>query len=194
MRSNVALRMMATAALATGAASLVRGQAADVPFRATAFAVDIGNSGPAAAERIELNVDRWSTDAERDQLLAAYTGKGAAGMLTALQKTRRVGTMRVRASLGYELHYARRTPDQDGGERIVLATDRPIEYWETRQWRPIRDFPFTVIEIHVNASGEGEGRMSVAAKVTYSEATGSLEMENYANQAVQLQSVRLDAR
>lgn len=193
MRTEVAHGVVAAVVLAVSASGIAGGQAADVPFRATAFAVDIGNSGPAAAERIELNVDRWSTDAERSRLFAAFTTDGPRGMLTALQRTRRVGTMRVRSSLGYELHYARKTPAPDGGAEIVLATDRPIEYWETRQWRPIRDYPFTMIEMHVNARGEGDGRMSVAARVTYTEANG-LAMENYANQPVLLQNLRVEAR
>ena len=43
-------------------------------------------------------------------------------------------------------------------ERVVLATDRYITYFEAVNRPRSIDYPFTVIELHINASGEGEGR------------------------------------
>ena len=49
--------------------------------------------------------------------------------------------------------------------RIVLALDRYISFWEQRNQPRTIDYPFTFIEMRVDAKGEGEGKMSIATKV-----------------------------
>ena len=76
----------------------------------------------------------------------------------------------------------------------ALLTDRPIDWWETRQWRPMRDFPFTWIEFHVDGAGSGEGSMSVATRITYDPAREVLVPETFESQPARLQDVRLERR
>jgi hypothetical protein len=52
----------------------------------------------------------------------------------------------------------------EGGERVVLVTDRRIGFWEAANQPRLIDYPFTVIELHLNRDGEGEGKMSIATK------------------------------
>lgn len=71
-----------------------------------------------------------------------------------------------------------------------MATDRPISYWEVVNRPRCFDYPFTVIEIHLNKDGTGEGKMSVATKIT---AVGdTVALENYQMQPVQLKSIRAE--
>ena len=87
-------------------------------------------------------------------------------------------------------HYALRAKGEDGGERIVLATDRRIGFWEaSRQPRSI-DYPFTVIELRMNNDGEGVGKMSLATKITADKDRTTVTLENYDTQPVLLQSVK----
>src|SRR5207244_11194829 len=58
------------------------------------------------------------------------------------------------------------TPLPDGGERVVMTTDRYIGFWEAANRPRSIDYPFTLIELHINANGEGEGKMSLATKIT----------------------------
>ena len=96
----------------------------------TGFAINT-NSGPSTAT-VDFTVTRWSTDAERAQLLAIIkenkdpTDK----LLRALQKLPKVGYIRTPDRLAWDLHYARQSPLDEGGRQIVLATDRPIGFWE----------------------------------------------------------------
>ena len=47
----------------------------------------------------------------------------------------------------------------------MLATDRPIGFWEaTRRPRTI-DYPFTVIQMEIDRDGEGKGTLSYATKI-----------------------------
>ena len=57
-------------------------------------------------------------------------------------------------------------PGEDGGRRIVLVTDRPISFWEAANQPRSIDYPFTLIELRLNRDGEGEGKMSIATKIT----------------------------
>jgi hypothetical protein len=60
-------------------------------------------------------------------------------------------------SVGHESHTRSLAYDlrADGGRQIVLATDRPIGFWEAiRQPRTIQ-YPFTVIQLEIGRDGIG---------------------------------------
>ena len=157
------------------------------PARYTAMAVDMDNGRTAT---VEMVVNRWSTDAERKRLLAVLTEKGPEKLLDVLQDIPRVGYFRTPESVGWDLHYATLTPMPEGGERVVLATDRRIPFWEARNRPRSIDYPFTVIELRLNRDGVGEGKMSIATKITFDKEHNTIVLENYGTQPVLLQSVR----
>lgn len=170
------------------------------PLKLVSFAVDLGVSNLSRRHRIglpgarragivEINVDRWSSDQERDSLLGTLRTQGENSLLTSLQETKRVGFIRTPDRLGWDLHYATETPTDDGGKDIVIATDRPIRFWEAANLTRTLKYPFTVIQIHLDKDGKGEGRMSTAAKVSMSKDGKTLELENYSTQPVILEKV-----
>jgi len=157
------------------------------PERFTALAVNMerGGSGP-----VEIVVNRSSTEGERDRLLQTLLDNGPDKLLDVLRDMPRVGYIRTPESIGYDIHYARRAPLPDGGERVVLVTDRRIGFWEASNRPRSIDYPFTVIELHLNPDGEGEGKISVATKITADKENKIVTLENYATQPVLLQSVK----
>ena len=171
-------------------AGLLSAQSNTPTERFTAAAVNTNNG---AAGSVEFVVNRWSTDAERARLMQALLDKGPEKLLDTLQDMPRLGFIRsTNGGLGYDLRYALKEKGEDGGERIVLATDRRIGFWEaSRQPRSI-DYPFTVIEMHLNGDGEGEGKLSLATKITASKDKRTVTLENYELQPVLLQSVKRD--
>ncbi len=76
----------------------------------------------------------------------------------------------------------------------MLATDRYITYFEAVNRPRSIDYPFTVIELHINASGEGEGKMSLATKVIPDKESKTIVLEDYATQPVLLQSVKREVK
>jgi hypothetical protein len=164
------------------------------PERFTAMAVNMSNVGRTGAGMIEIVVDRWSTNAERDRLIKTLLEQGPEKLLETLQDMKKVGYMRTPNSLGYDLHYARKTPLPDGGERVVLATDRRIGFWEAANQPRSIDYPFTIVELHINANGEGEGKLSLATKIMVDKDSNTIVLEDYANQPVLLQSVKREKR
>jgi hypothetical protein len=156
----------------------------------TAFAVDLGGSSLRnTTAHVKITVDRWSTDAERRQLVSAFTEGGDDDLLKSLRKLKPLGRISTPDSLGYDLRYAHQMPLASGGRRIIIATDRPMSYWESAQRPRSFDYPYTFIEMRIGADGKGQGKMTVATKVN---ALGgdTIELENYDLTPVQLSEIR----
>jgi hypothetical protein len=180
--------MMGAAIAATAGSWPVAAQTSGTPERFTALAV---NTTRGATAQIEIAVDRWSTDKERSALVTTLREQGPDKLLSLLQGMRKVGFIRQTTSIGWDLHYAHREPIPDGGgERVVVATDRPIGTWEAVNQPRTIDYPFTVVELHLGPNGEGEGKMTYATKITEDKKTGSIVLENWGTSPVLLQGVR----
>jgi hypothetical protein len=162
-----------------------------LPLKLTSFAVNMDASTRATSTgRIDIVIERWSTDGERDRLLQALVEKGSDKLLSALQKTRpRAGYVKSDRSLAWDIYYARLHPGEDGGYRLVFATDRPINYWEARNNTRSSEYEFMLCEIHVNRNGEGEGKLALMAKITWNKKTSTLEIENWDTEPVRLNKV-----
>ncbi len=106
MRSGLTL-LIVTFVLAS--APFTNAQTRGVPEDFTAVAI-ANNNLASGAGTVLISVDRWSTDAERDRLVAVLREKGPRALLDALQDIRSVGRIRTPDSLGYDLHYAYQTP------------------------------------------------------------------------------------
>ena len=152
----------------------------------TAVAIVNNNLGSGAGT-VLIQIDRWSTENERTKLVNALLQKGPTALLDELQKQRPVGTIRTPDSLGYDLHYAHQAPGEDGGRLIVVATDRPIGFWEARNQPRTVDYPFTVVQMRIGRDGKGQGTLSYATKIQALHNT--IELENYATSPVMLTEI-----
>lgn len=158
-----------------------------------AFAVDTSGVGRTQAGTLDITIERWSTDAERQRLLDVLIEKGSAALLSALQKIEpRAGYIRTSTSLGWDIHYAREEPFGDGGRRVVIATDRPMSFWELRNRPRSADYDFTLAEIRLPKDGKGVGKLATAAKVTWHPETRTIEIENFGIEPVRLTEVRVE--
>lgn len=162
-------------------------------LRLRAFAVNITGAGRERAGMLEIAIERWSTDEERDRLCAILMESGADALLSALQKAKpRAGYIRTSSSLGWDIHYAREEPVGDGGRRVIIATDRPMRLWEL--WNQPRsvDYDFMLAEIRLNKDGRGEGKLATAAKISWDAGTNTIEIENYGIEPVWLTEVQVE--
>jgi hypothetical protein len=158
--------------------------------RFTAFAVDVSTLTPRArTSHVDVSIDRWSTEAERDRLLTVFRDKGQDALLADLQKVPPVGYINTPGSLRYELRFAWERPEADGGRMVFLMTDRYIGGWEAWHRPRTIDYPFTLIQFKVDKNGNGEGSASIYTKITEAK-DGTIELENFANQPVMLKDVR----
>ncbi len=181
------IQMWCTVAALAAVAAAAAAQTNGSPERYTAMAVNMNSGG---AGTVEIVVNRWSTDAERQKLMSTLMEKGPEKLVDVLQGLPRVGYFRSPSTLGYDLHYAHKTSLPDGGEQVVLGTDRRIGFWEAANQPRSIDYPFTIVELRLNGDGEGEGKISLATKIIPDKSKNTVVLENYAAQPVLLQSVK----
>jgi hypothetical protein len=191
--SRLAACAVAAAAFVAMAPSGIGAQTTDRE-RFTALAVNMDGFWFSRTGPVEIVVSRWSSEAEQTRLTQVLLDQGSDALLEALRDTPRVGYFRTPNNIGYDLHFARALPGDDGGRRIILATDRPILFWEARNQPRSIDYPFTVIELRLNPDGEGEGKMSIAAKISGNKSLNLIDLEDYASQPVRLLAVRSERR
>ena len=188
-------KALMTAMVAAAAATLVSAQGGSRlpslgPETFTAFAVDMSNTAPRAnTTPVDLHIDLWSSDADRDRLLSIFESKGQDGLLDALQKLPVVGYVRTPESLRYDVHFARQIPLPEGGRKIILLTDRHIGMWEATNRPRSIDYPFTLIELQLDKDNQGVGKASIATKITKGD-DGTIELEDFANVPVMLNDVK----
>jgi len=185
----VAAPVVCAAALAVPPA-LVGADDAKPVEKLTALAVDMSNlSTGRNTGTVDIVIDRWSTDTERDNLRAALREGGADGLLHALQKVKDIGRISTPGSVGFPLRFARQTTTATGGRRILLGTDRVISFLELSSQPRSVDYPFMLIDIRMDASGKGEGKLMPLAKIT-EDRDHIVEIENYASEPVRLTGVQ----
>jgi hypothetical protein len=155
----------------------------------TGFAINM-NGGPRTAV-VDFSIERWTSDAERSSLLGiiAEHRDPTDELLRALQELPKVGYIRTPNTLAWDLRYAHQSALEDGGRRIVLATDRPIGFWEARNQPRTMDYPFTLIEIRLDKNSHGEGKILAGTRI-YIDKNKHLVLENYGQQPVRFNEIR----
>jgi hypothetical protein len=174
-----------------------------LPLRMTAWAINMSNTATGANAITEIRITKWSTPQERQALIGMFLDKGQDGLLRMLEKVDAHGRIRLpgamgfgraasQATLGNDLRYAWHTKLEDGGDRIVIGTDRYISFQEQANQPRTIDYPFTFIQIHLpKGGGEGEGKLAYATKLTFDKKKNVVEMENYGTEPVRLNQIKI---
>jgi hypothetical protein len=165
--------------------------AEDKPIeRFRAFAVNMNGGGRTNAGTVDIGITRWSTEAERDALIQTLQEKGSTALLDALTKQPESGFIKMPNTLGWTLFYARKSDLPDGGTRIVLATNRPLNFNEVRQQSRSVNYDFMLVEMHFpKGGGKGEGKLAAAAKVTWDKKANQVDIENFQAMPVTLKNI-----
>ncbi|HEY7474017.1 MAG TPA: hypothetical protein VH679_03330 [Vicinamibacterales bacterium] len=193
MRNTPVARTSLTAALLGAAVIAIAPAGAQTAERYVANAVSLATPGPTGAAIVEISVTRWSPEAERDRLIKTLAEKGPEKLLDTLRDLPRAGFIRTPGNLGYDLRFARKLPLEEGGEQIVIATDRPIGLWEAANRPRTIDYPFTLIELRLDNKGNGEGKISLATKIVFDKRRNTIVLENYQSAPVMLTKVRRES-
>src|SRR6266850_2951663 len=174
----------------------------DTPIdRFVAMAPD--SSDPGSASRIDIFIERWSSEQEQDNLREMLTRQGPGGLLLGLQNLPlRTGTVltpgvgggrgpRVFDRRPRNLWFARRI-DTKEGRRLIIATDRELAFGEPElKWS--KDFQFTLLDIRFGLDGKGIGKVASASDVAYNKHTKTFEVANFASHPSSLVDVRQEA-
>lgn len=163
----------------------------DDPLRFSAFAVHMQGG---MAGRVDIVIERWTTDAERQQLISLVQTStdrphGQDKLLNGLQDVKpRTGFFRTPNRLGWDLKYAKENKLADGGRQIVVITDKPISFFAARNQTRTMDYPFSLIEMRFPAgSNEGEGKLLAQTSLIVKD--GRLEIEIYGQEPTRLTTI-----
>lgn len=151
------------------------------------------NTGPASGRGstfVDLGIERWTTDEERQQYARVLAEKGSEAMIDSMRDDEeRVGWVRLPGTVSYDLKFAReiQTPQ---GRQIILATDRPVGMRELWNSSRSMDYGATIIAFVMPADGkEGEGTIIVGAELKL-EDSGQLTIESASMNPIQFSGIK----
>jgi hypothetical protein len=187
----------AAAVLALGAVVVAQStQPPRVAERLSFVAANAANAGPSGEGRMQIVINQWSPDAERDRLLTVLQTEGPDKVAQWFGRGAALGYINWPGHLQYTIRFASRVPRADGGQDVILATDYPIHVWWDRALgtAPASFAHGTVIQLQLNREGRGEGKLSTGTRLTVADHGKLFALEDYATQPVVLTDVQREAR
>ena len=148
----------------------------------TIDATAMGTSTQMGSEfSVTLNIDDYSTQAEKQILVEAFQKGGDKGLVNALSKMKAAGHIEVTGTLGYDCSYIQMTPTPTG-RKIRFVTNRPLRfgevYWDTRSTA----YNLTAGEFDLNDTDKSKstGKLYPAAELVIDK-QGELQMNLIGN-------------
>lgn len=143
-----------------------------------------------SGETVTVDLIRWSTDAERDGLVAALA-KGDKEFAAALAQSPSLGYIwRSGSGFGSFVRLAAKWKAADG-EHVVLVTDSDLATWANKPGSAAAapKYPYAVIELSLAAVAPA-GKTSHAGKVIADPAAKTVRLEDFKTAPVALRAVK----
>ena len=129
------------------------------------WALNMSNAATGANQTIRINIDGWSSPAQRQHLIATFLEKKQDGLVRELEKQPELGRFNFPGymgpdpnnvmRLGTDIRYAMNFPGEDGGRRIVIITPRVIGFRETVNQPRTVDYPVHAVRDALRQVGQG---------------------------------------
>ena len=141
---------------------------------------------------VDIAISQWSTYDSHLALSEALLEKGPAAFTSLLCSLASVGTITVENAPPVAIRYAWFVEQRSGTRRIYLGTDEPVPMaWALFRRRSEAE-SLTFIELRINASGVGEGKLSEAPSLRVDESRNVIELRDYDQRPLHLVMVRSD--
>jgi hypothetical protein len=156
-------------------------------FRASARVSN--EAGLAGAAYVDIHIDKYSADKDRDAIVAEFKSGGYPALLTALKKAPPVGTVKV-GSETFVVRWARQQRSGENKRTISVVTEKPVLFvgGGSVNAKPREGYELAVVQFEMDDSGVGSGTMAAAAKIKPGGANG-FEIDDYADQPIKLVSI-----
>ena len=155
-------------------------------YSATAFIT----GGPANGKSFGVNIyiNSYTTDEEVKDFIHVLKTDGPDGLEKAFDKAPERGRIAPTGSTGNNLSVVR-SHNAETKRILRMATNRIVSFPELRDNGRSRDYKFSIIELRLDADGNGEGTLMYATKVKFNK-KGELELEHYGQKPIRLANVR----
>jgi hypothetical protein len=165
----------------------VRRPTAPETFRAQAKATS--DAGLAGAAYVDMQIDKYSPDAERDAMLAALKSAGYPALVDMIRKAPAIGTVKVGTET-FAVRWARQQRSGENRRTISIVTDKPILFVGGGQAnaKPREGYDLAVMQFEMDDAGVGSGTMAAAAKIKPGGPNG-FQIDDYADQPIKLVSI-----
>lgn len=139
--------------------------------------------------RISITIEEHTTQEEFSRLADAFKAGGPKAFLKAVRRMKK-GFLQVE----YDMSHPLRVVDSratEKGRRILVVAEHEQSLSELGDRNVSSDYPYTCVELVVDANGKGEGIFMPLAKVYFAE-DHTLTVENYSIKNLTLRDVRPD--
>jgi hypothetical protein len=171
--------------------------------RFTGMAVDASGAKPQNVGRIEIALERWSSDASAARLENAIASGPEAMLMTIKTVGQAAGVLmspgiqgagaRARLRRNHAVLFARESSAPDG-RRVVLATDEHLGFAEPGRDRARAEHnEFTLVDIRFGSDGRGVGKIGPASQVIYDRRAATFGLRDFDTLPVSLVDV-VDAK
>jgi hypothetical protein len=115
---------------------------------------------------VTLNINEFSTPADKQILVQAYEKGQNQGLVNALQRMKAVGHVEITGTLGYDCSYIKMIPTPTG-RKIIFVTNRQLRFGEAYFDTQSQSFNLTagIIEINDQDKSKSTGVVYPAAQL-----------------------------
>lgn len=146
-------------------------------------------AGAGVAATVTIQVDRYTIERHRNNVLTALKEGGYPRALTALRSTPDVGYVEMNGRKVL-IRWAHQVP-KGKGRSITIVTERPLAFLggAAVDAKPRAGYELAILQFDLDASNRGSGSMAAAARVKPGGETG-VQLDDYAETPIKLVTVR----
>jgi hypothetical protein len=145
----------------------------------------------AVAGVLEVRLKRYTPDFDRKTVEAALTEGGYPRFLLALRNAPEVGQLVLGGGEPFAIRYARETVAASG-RSIIVVTDKPVFFIGGGRTggggKPRAGYEVAVVQIQLDATGQGRGTIATAARVR-PDGNGGVLLDDYAEGLITLSKI-----
>jgi len=164
-----------------------------------ARALNMGGGPTGATTNIQITVDKWSSDGQRQAMMNILKEKGHEAFIDGLHEMGQVGHARALGVAAGRASPFPSTPfqfayqfDRDGQREVVMVAERPISGREAASASQSLDYDTTVIIMNFPADDEnakGTGLLYRALKIRYDDEKEKLAVEQMGREPIRLTEI-----
>jgi hypothetical protein len=156
-------------------------------FRAQANVTS--DAGLAGAMYVDIHIDKYSSDADRDKMTSALKTGGYPALLEAVRNAPAVGTVTIGKDK-YTIRWAREQRSGANKRTISVVTDKPVYFVGGGEVnaKPREGYELAVMQFEMDDAGMGQGTMAAAAKIKPGGPNGFV-IDDYAEKPIKLTSI-----